>query len=1692
MSAGRNESQGKASWKSKWASKPRWLRRTVKVVFFLSVGLILLGALLSFPFVRAVGYPLFAIFRSNDINVSQYCPVYTSDEKPGLLVRSSNHLFYDLKAYRKTEGMSQDLFPFKLDQQPANIADLASFPATYSGQGFITPRDFYTAESRIDLPSLPVGEYLAVIKTTSMFAGHPSTRWIRFKVTDLGAIIKHDKDKILITTFNLRTRKPWPNADINLVSNAEPQLTGKTDAQGVAELKRPSMDTTWAYFNIGIKSGDHTAYLGQYQQQYEMHQTPDGYLDLLGNFNTYNRHFRTFFTQDKPLYRLGQTIQLRALTRKVTPEGLINPGAGVSARVKIYDANYKAIKETTLTSDLYGGYSIKLNPGDYSATGQYRAEFSYPNNQQETCTFQVDQYRKPEFKVDIVPEKQRFVAGDPIKVRIKANYYFGAPVANTKMKYTVQCYVDDASKHGLKEEKGTSRFFDNWQSTDNYRYYGSSARPPVSGEITTDAAGEALFTVDSKEAPLGADPNPYSYRYFDESFTISVEATDLSRKTVTAEGNAKMSRGDFAVFAQPRKSVVKVGEKLDVDVAAFDYDRKPVAKQELKVNLMRWRMKDPQHGKWQPIPVASTTATTNDTGKGSVSFAIDEKNPSDQYYIVAEAKDKGGRAVGSIGYVWVIGERTDSWLEHDQERQFLKVNLDKPSYNPGETVRVVVSAPVPNGEEDYLLVALEGTSLHSYKLVSMKGPAAFVEFPVEDKFIPNAYVTAALVGKNHHPRFTSTALKVAPEKHFLQCTVSSDKPRYRPGETARFTVKALEPDGKPAANVQLCASVIDEGLYAIYENLKRQTYMYEQGKSDIFNAIFSLIDNDVETRFTFTDSHEAKLNEFPFFDGGGLALLLGWLPGNSGAIYESCARLPAPGMALQGATRQRHCDEMAAMPAPTAAPEAEGKMAADSGELSTGPPPRRRPSAPEPRIRSNFLDSIGWFPALMTNTAGTATFSVKLPDDLTTWRTTVNGVSLKTQLASAQGSTVSTQDFLARLALPRFYTEGDETSVSGLIHNLSGTTQGVNVSVTTSANLKLNEPPTKQITLAKDEVKRVSWKVTVGKMGPAEVTIKAMGGTTSDAERRTLPVNAYGYRIYFAKNGVLKNPADVAKFPLVIPADARLDDGRLALSMSSSAIGPVLGNFEKLIEYPYGCTEQTLSKLIPSVVSMRLAKDLRIEVAPEVKTKQLEVYNIAMPKLTDYHHGDGGWGWWKEDESNPYMTAHVIEGFYLLRKAGFTVDQALIDSGLNFLQAQISALSGRSWNLDPAIDQAKCVYVLSLFDRSPNPAEKLWQMANISKAPPEALAYLAIAFKNKGDTVAAQQAYKRLKSLANESLEYTSWDHTKAMLEKLGVKDLWDYTYRFSDVETTALALRAVAVMEPENSELLERITGWLILERDEDGWGNTKSTSAVFLALLEKELADKPDRTTNFKAKVEAANALIKEVAFNKTFERREERVIVPLKNRPANATISKNGPGWLYYSSLLEYDRPLKSGEQPLLKSVPADLKVREDFFRLVAPAVAGKAGGKNVAQQTNVPVTYKLEDLGEKPLAPGDIVMMRVVVEAPFAIPYAMVEAALPSGGEVLRTPPSVDQTLPGTKPDKVGASEENLWFWWTHQDILDDRIAFFSGNMPAGKNEFRAFIRVEMPGKFNVNPVTMEAMYTDKVHARSTAHTIVVKE
>ncbi|MGH9551963.1 MAG: hypothetical protein ACRD3W_21435, partial [Terriglobales bacterium] len=210
-------------------------------------------------------------------------------------------------------------------------------------------------------------------------------------------------------------------------------------------------------------------------------------------------------------------------------------------------------------------------------------------------------------------------------------------------------------------------------------------------------------------------------------------------------------------------------------------------------------------------------------------------------------------------------------------------------------------------------------------------------------------------------------------------------------------------------------------------------------------------------------------------------------------------------------------------------------------------------------------------------------------------------------------------------------------------------------------------------------------------------------------------------------------------------------------------------------------------------------------------------------------------------------------------------------------------------------------------------------------------------------------------------------------------------------------------------------------------------------------------------------------------------EKVLdVPISFKPATLTIDKKGTGRLYYTSLTTYFRKLKPGDQVGDKALPQGMHLTRSFYRLTP--VTTKSDGQ---------VHFRTDLITDGKVKAGETIMMKVNCETPISLPYVMLDAALPSGAEVVKGSGEEQNAVSNNDGD---SSFEGDWSpaWWSHEDILDDRIVFFGTTMRAGKSEFHTMIRMEIPGKYNVEPVSLEGMYTKKVRGYSELSSLTVSE
>ena len=61
----------------------------------------------------------------------------------------------------------------------------------------------------------------------------------------------------------------------------------------------------------------------------------------------------------------------------------------------------------------------------------------------------------------------------------------------------------------------------------------------------------------------------------------------------------------------------------------------------------------------------------------------------------------------------------------------------------------------------------------------------------------------------------------------------------------------------------------------------------------------------------------------------------------------------------------------------------------------------------------------------------------------------------------------------------------------------------------------------------------------------------------------------------------------------------------------------------------------------------------------------------GLERLYNFQHDDGGWGWWKEGDSDHFMTAYVVWGLVLAREAGIEVDGGRLDRAAEYLDKEI-------------------------------------------------------------------------------------------------------------------------------------------------------------------------------------------------------------------------------------------------------------------------------------------------------------------------------------------------------------------------------------------------------------------------------------
>jgi len=255
-------------------------------------------------------------------------------------------------------------------------------------------------------------------------------------------------------------------------------------------------------------------------------------------------------------------------------------------------------------------------------------------------------------------------------------------------------------------------------------------------------------------------------------------------------------------------------------------------------------------------------------------------------------------------------------------------------------------------------------------------------------------------------------------------------------------------------------------------------------------------------------------------------------------------------------------------------------------------------------VRTQFADTAYWNATLNTDAQGRASFKLKMPENLTAWKLKLWGMGHGTKVGQAETEVVTTKNLLLRLQAPRFFVEKDEVVLSANIHNYLKNKKNVEAVLELDGGcLEPMTPARVKLTIDAQGEARVDWRVKVVREGEAVIRMKALTDEESDAMEMRFPVYVHGMLKTDSYSGVIRPAEQLGEFEVTVPEKRQPQHTLLEVQYSPTLAGAMVDALPYLVSYPYGCTEQTLNRFLPTAITQKILIDAGIDLE-EVRKKR--------------------------------------------------------------------------------------------------------------------------------------------------------------------------------------------------------------------------------------------------------------------------------------------------------------------------------------------------------------------------------------------------------------------------------------------------------------------------------------------------------
>ncbi|MAG55346.1 MAG: hypothetical protein CMJ83_03560 [Planctomycetes bacterium] len=1042
---------------------------------------------------------------------------------------------------------------------------------------------------------------------------------------------------------------------------------------------------------------------------------------------------RAAFTLDAPVYRPGGAVRWHAVVRDVSRGLFVTPRKGAKALAALIDARGRRIGSADVVIGEYGAVNGSFEVPSEGAVGDWTISLEYGKHV-FTETVPVQEYKKPEYVVDVKASQPVVRPGEEVDVGVGVSYFFGGPVREAAFEWRVwrarttvdrTRYLSHAwflqavrADRGAKPERGMNFV--------------------ASGAGSTDAKGQGRLTF---RTPV--EPGPWRY-------VVQVLCKDTTGQWVAGNGVAFSGPTDRFAVALADQRTYRAGDTAELRVVTRTLGHAAAATRGRARALIVRRGAD---GKTSLDRVADLEVDTGLSGEAKIRLPLKEAG---DYVLRFEGTDAHGAPVSDETRVVVSGDRPDLAKE-------AHLRFEKAAYRGGETARMHLSLPAAGRA---VLVTFEGERILEHRILRPARKSAVHELVLGASLAPNITVACAF---QHDGKLLTSEDEVVVLR-YLQVEVKTDRTTARPGDKISVDVVTRDQQGRPVG-AGIALKVTDRALGALGGNpgqdprwvfnreVRPHLVVTSSSHAFAFNGATAQLDRDLVRHM---DHLEAETARSAFgrakAERGGLELeLLGSMlspksrsvpspdaatkggapgdgPGGGGGGRGSGrprngtpARKPSPSTASgekklpfnlggggwnnETAADRRDDDGKSISGKPMEGGYGEDKRLGDmvlrveshSARLRSQSLPKtvapefaalrslarwrkvsnRGPAQPTaPKYRRRFAEVAAWKPDLVADANGRARFTFELPDNLTTWDVHASGATSGTEVGQGGSAVIATKPVILRVATPPFITSRDKVTVPVTLHSTlpDEATFKERLQLKDGDAVTLVGPDSADVKLPAHGRDARGYGIQARSAGAAVIAASATSPAGSDALETSLPVVAFGEPWRRVDVAALVDRCD---FTLEVPDGAVAGSQTYQVIVQAGLSADVLEGLEYLSSYPYGCVEQTVNRFLAAV---RLSTVLDAAGrAPLLDRDHLKAsVRRGLARLTAFQNSDGGFGYWPGGKSSPWTTALGLEAILAARGSGFAVDTALLQGALNAAKA-MSRKGGRDPDVRAAL-----------------------------------------------------------------------------------------------------------------------------------------------------------------------------------------------------------------------------------------------------------------------------------------------------------------------------------------------------------------------------------------------------------------------